>query len=77
MHPAFWRAEIPVWEHESGQQEVMRSPGHLEQMSPLTRRCIQRYLDAYPVGTRSARWIKSRTLLKQAIANLDTSYRRL
>ena len=50
MHTAFWRAEIPVWEHESGQQEVMRSPGHLEQMPPLTRGCIQRYLDAYPAG---------------------------
>jgi hypothetical protein len=48
MHTAFWRADVPVWAHESGQHEAMLTPGHLERMPPVTRLSIQRYLDVYP-----------------------------
>lgn len=48
MHTAFWRADLPVWQHEYGQRDAMLTPGHLERMPPRTRTFIQRYLDAYP-----------------------------
>ncbi len=51
VHTAFWRADIPVWQHESGQHEAMLTPGHLDDMPSRTRTCIQRYLDIYPEDT--------------------------
>ncbi len=50
VHCAFWKAEYPVMKHEHGQRETMLTPGHLDRMPPVTRRYIQRYLDAYPPG---------------------------
>ena len=34
--------------HEYGQREQLTQQGHLEQMLPITRQYIQRYLDNYP-----------------------------
>ncbi len=48
MHTAFWRAELPVWQHEYGQRDAMLTSGYLDRMPPGTRAFIQRYLDVYP-----------------------------
>ena len=48
MHCAFWSAGATVMTHEHGQRELLTQQGHLEQMPPVTRKYIQRYLDNYP-----------------------------
>lgn len=50
MHSAFWKPHYPVMSHEHGQRDVMLTPGHLDQMPPVTRTYIQRYIDVYPQG---------------------------
>ena len=50
MHCAFWNAKATVMTHEYGQREPLTQPGHLEQMPPVTRQYIERYLDNYPAG---------------------------
>ena len=50
MHCAFWNAGATVMVHEHGQREPLTREGHLEQMPPVTRKYIQRYLDNYPEG---------------------------
>ncbi len=50
LHCAFWSAGVTVMKHEHGQREALTRPGHLERMPPVTRGCIQRYLDDYPEG---------------------------
>ena len=50
MHCAFWNAGATVMTHEHGQRELLTQQGHLEQIPPVTRKYIQRYLDNYPAG---------------------------
>lgn len=50
MHAFFFNAEYPVTRNESGQRALLETPGHMESLPPLTRRYVQRYLDAYPLG---------------------------
>ena len=48
MHCAFCSADTKVMSHEYGQRLAMLQSGHLERMTPLTRRYVERYLDRYP-----------------------------
>ena len=50
LHCAFWSAGATVMQHEHGQREPLTRLGHLEQMPPVIRKYIQRYLDCYPEG---------------------------
>ena len=48
MHCAFWNAGATVMVHEHRQREQLIRQRHLEQMPPITRQYVQRYLDNYP-----------------------------
>ncbi|MCZ6635194.1 MAG: phytanoyl-CoA dioxygenase family protein [bacterium] len=50
LHCAFWQSKYPVMKHEHGQREAFLTPGYLDQLPPMTRKYIERYLDRYPEG---------------------------
>lgn len=52
----FWQADVPVWSNEALDRDAMLAPGHLQRMTPRTRECVQRYLDAFPSGTPRHVW---------------------
>jgi nicotinamide N-methyltransferase len=50
LHAAFWQPQYEVMAHEHGQRETLMTEGHLDRLPPVTRRYVQRYLDAQPKG---------------------------
>lgn len=44
---SIWRSDVPVWKNEVADRETMMVTGHLDRLTPRTRDCVQRFLDAY------------------------------